>query len=222
MGLLLMACGKDDDPKPTEHEAVDLGLSVKWASTNVGAAEVWATGGLYGWADSAGSHTSLSGIDIEYHDLEGYVKVEWNCEYYGGPSPMTNISGKACDVATYKWGSDWRTPTLTEMQELLDKCKWEMTSVGATTVWKVTGPSGKFIYLPLAGDRTDGMTPSGQGVRGAYWTANLLSKSAQEAKGYRSDVACAAYTLRGSSNGVPSITTDLRCYGLSLRAVTSK
>lgn len=36
------------------HEAVDLGLSVKWATCNVGATSPQELGGLYGWGDVSG------------------------------------------------------------------------------------------------------------------------------------------------------------------------
>ena len=39
-------------------DAIDLGLSVKWASFNIGASKPEEYGGLYGWADGTGTKTS--------------------------------------------------------------------------------------------------------------------------------------------------------------------
>jgi hypothetical protein len=42
------------DPNSAIADAVDLGLSVKWASWNVGAAKPEEYGGYFGWADVTG------------------------------------------------------------------------------------------------------------------------------------------------------------------------
>ena len=44
-------------------QPIDLGLSVKWASWNVGASSPEDYGGLYGWADPTGNNTSTNNTD---------------------------------------------------------------------------------------------------------------------------------------------------------------
>lgn len=217
--VVMAACGSDE-PKPNvgTPEAVDLGLSVKWASYNVGAMDASNYGGLYCWADTTGSHRSLDGIDLEFHDLEGYVKCTWKSIHYGGLSPMSDISGKACDIATYKWGSEWRIPTQAEMQELITKCKWTEETVGATHGWRVTGPSGKSIFMPAAGMRVGDNTDY-RGSVAYYWTSTLLPASQQLAQGYDCAVPCAARAITVMPGKAPVADTQLRCYGLSVRAV---
>ena len=48
--VLLSSCDKDGKEKsPYDKYAVDLGLSVKWASVNVGASTEMELGNYYGW-----------------------------------------------------------------------------------------------------------------------------------------------------------------------------
>jgi len=220
MMLVLAACGNDEpDVKPVKPEAVDLGLSVKWATFNVGALEVDDYGGLYGWADTTGSHRTLDGITMEFHDLEGYYIVNWKSVHYGGLSPLKNISGKDCDVSTYKWGSDWRIPTKAEMDELLTECKWEQSTVGTTKGYRVTGPNGNSIFMPLAGERTDGTNVSLRGERFNYWTANLATASEQiNDGGCQSTILCTAWAMQFNGSNI-SMKPQLRCYGYSVRPV---
>ena len=49
------------------------------------------------------------------------------------------------------WGGTWRTPTCKELEELLNKCSWEYTTPGGVAGYKVTGPNGNSIFLPLGG-----------------------------------------------------------------------
>ena len=44
-------------------QPIDLGLSVKWASWNVGASSPEDYGGLYGWADPTGNNTSTNNTE---------------------------------------------------------------------------------------------------------------------------------------------------------------
>lgn len=53
------------------------------------------------------------------------------------------------------WGGAWRTPTASELQELLNKCSWEMTVSDGVKGYKVTGPNGNAIFLPLGGSIWD-------------------------------------------------------------------
>lgn len=115
--------------------AIDLGLSVKWASWNVGASKIGDYGGLYGAADPTGLKTSTSYSDYYYKN-------------------GTNICGTEYDLASVKWQGAWRLPTMTELKELKEKCTWTFNVtidgvLGATA----TGPNGNSIFIPYAGIR---------------------------------------------------------------------
>ena len=157
-------------------DAVDLGLSVLWAKRNVGASSESDFGGLYGWADPSGENTS--------YDVMGDDGYTWVSSLYGGPSPVTNISGTSYDIATMKWGGKWRMPTQQEMVELIDNCQWTPTYKDGVPGMLVTADSGNSIFLPAAGDRF-GTSRRDTGQRGYYWTSTLNTEQRRNA--YRLD-----------------------------------
>ena len=111
------------------YGAVDLGLSVKWASFNYGASSVTSTGGYYMWGDPSGS-----GVAMQYT-----------------PPSVNNISGTQYDIVRKNWGGNWRIPTRSEINELYSSCTWTSTTVNGVSVLKVTGRNGASIYLPFTG-----------------------------------------------------------------------
>lgn len=153
VATLCMSCGSEDGaPKP---QAVDLGLSVKWASFNVGAAAPGEYGDFYAWGETA----TKSRYD------------EQSCSTYW--VEMEDIAATDRDVAHVKWGDGWRMPTEAEMEELVDMCTWEWTTEGGNEGYKVTGPNGNSIFLPAAGykyyDAYGGDSHGAKGYRGFYW-----------------------------------------------------
>ena len=137
------------------YEWVDLGLpsGLKWASQNIGANSVGDYGGYYAWGE-----------------LETKSSYTENNSVTTG-KPMLDISGKpAYDVAAAKWGSSWRIPTKTEMEELVNKCTWNFILLNGVPGYKVTGANGKYIFLPAAGYRKEDLTIDTR-IYGVYWTS---------------------------------------------------
>jgi hypothetical protein len=135
-------------------DAIDLGLSVRWASCNVGAASPEEYGGYYGWADPTGLKTST------------------NVDDYPSANPPSRISGTEYDIARAKWGGTWRMPTQAEQQELIDSCTWAWTTQNGQNGYKVTGKNGNSIFLPAAGLR-NGTDMHYVGTGGYYWSGTL-------------------------------------------------
>lgn len=220
--LMLSSCG-DDEPQRLKFESVDLGLSARWATINVGAVQPHDHGQLFGWADSTGAHRTFDNIVISYRPDPSGVEtttVDWHSVYFGGRSPLADISSTAFDIATYQWNANWRMPTRQEWQELVERCTWtiENTSDG-TTVYRVTGPNGNSIILPMTGIREASGSTSPRDATGCYWTSTLLPASEQAAMHYRSDVACAAWCVRFDPTNRPTLSTAIRCYGMAIRPV---
>ena len=125
--------------KPTRgeingHYYVDLGLSVKWATTNIGAGSPTDYGYYFAWGETL-SKTEFNEEDCVTMGLE-----------------LPDISGnEKYDAARYDWGGSWRMPTYAEFKELLGNCMWEWTKRGDTNGMLVTGPNGNSIFLPAAG-----------------------------------------------------------------------
>lgn len=139
-------------------EAIDLGLSVRWANFNVGASEPGEYGGLYGWGDISGKKNSM--------DLNDYP-----CYY----APFS-ICGTKHDIARESFGDGWRIPTTEEQKELVENCTFEETEVKLSTGkyvigHLVTGPNGNSIFLPYVGYRI-GTKIYDQGKIGRYWSGS--------------------------------------------------
>ena len=131
------------------HEWVNLGLSVKWATCNVGASGPSNYGKYYAWGETSTKST--------YTDD--------NSKTYG--KSMDDIAGDSrFDAALANWGGTWRLPTKAEMEELVDKCTWTWKGNG----YNVTGPNGNSIFLPATGVRGKSSL-SDAGSVGYYWSS---------------------------------------------------
>ena len=136
------------------HDYVDLGLSVKWATKNVGAKKPSDDGAYFAWG--------------EIYEKDEYT--DENCLTLD--KETGNICGNLLyDAARYHWGDSWRLPNEEELQELNEKCIWEWTSVNGHAGFKVTGPNGNCMFLPLAGEKS--YDDEDDSV-GEYWSGTPL------------------------------------------------
>ena len=160
-------------------KAVDLGLSVKWANFNLGAAKAEEKGKYYAWADTRGYTFS------EPYDLS------WaNTPYCTDPSNPTNSSSwskynttdatleSSDDAATVNLGGSWRMPTHAEWQDLYNKCTW--TWDDQKKGYNVSASNGNYIFLPAAG-YGNGASSDDVGSNGLYWSSQVYSSSVGEA-----------------------------------------
>ena len=131
------------------HKYVDLGLSVKWATCNIGASKPEDYGDYFAWGEDEPKSTYTAD----------------NSATYG----RTNYTFR--DAAKKKWGGTWRMPTYDECQELDDDCTWQWTTVGGHNGYKVTSKkNGNSIFLPAAGNRY-GSSLYYAGTYGYYWSS---------------------------------------------------
>ncbi len=138
---------------PAGVEAVDLGLSIKWASCNVGAEKPEDYGNYYAWGET-----------------EAKMPYSWDTYKYGSASnALTKYcsnsgSGKdgftdnlttleASDDAAANWGGNWRMPTDDEWTELRNNCFWSWTTLSGVKGYEVKASNGNSIFLPAAGFR---------------------------------------------------------------------
>ncbi len=211
-----------DYPLP---EAVDLGLSVKWASMNLFSSEPVSVKGFLPWG--AYYNTSCSWRD--YRLCEGSEK---SLTRYNSDKAYGKVDNKKefkeynyeDDAARAYLGGKWRIPTEAEWKELIDNCtwKWKYTSIpdtskpGTTTTvggYQVTSKiNGASIILPAAGKKkynSDKFTAEFlyQGQLGFYWTSTASS-------------GANARMFHFSGYGEMTLRYTLRCEGLSIRPVT--
>ena len=198
----------EDDPvvSPTDSRAVDLGLSVKWASCNVGATSPEEYGGYYAWGETEEkSDYSWSTYKWYNGSYDSMTKYCTNSSY--GTVDNNTVLDPEDDAATVNWGGDWRMPTLDEFRELLDECSWSWTTQNGVNGYKVTGPNGNSIFLPAAGAR-DGTEVCYRGSYGFYWSGTLNESYSHSA--WSLDFYSGGHD-RGSSG---------RSYGRTVRPVT--
>lgn len=158
--------------------AVDLGLSVKWADMNVGAKAPEQSGLYYAW----GEVSSIPDVPVDWETYKWCNNSRFSftkyctMRKYGADRYVDNLTTlQPCDdVATIRWGGDWRMPTADELQELCDKCTWEWTTVNGQNGSRITGPNGNSIFLPATGMyNRRGYDPSLSGNNGYIWSSTL-------------------------------------------------
>ena len=162
-------------------ESVDLDLpsGTLWATCNVGASSPQDIGLYFAWGETEGHGNDLS---------DGYL-FDWNNYKWAEVLDDESYFTKYCvdgrrgldgfsdnkyfldpedDAATVQWGDQWRTPSSSQFQELKDCCNWEQDEMHGVPGYRVTGPNGNSIFLPVTGWRIDGMLLEG----GSYWARN--------------------------------------------------
>ena len=158
------------------HECVDLGLSVKWATCNVGATKPEEYGTYFAWGavepkyDYSWRTYKYGAYEdqlIKYCTLSSYAK--------DGFTDYKIVLDPEDDAAVVNWGGSWRMPTRAEQDELLD-CTWDWTTQNGVNGYKVKGPNGNFIFLPAAGFMYVSSLRHA-GSYGLYWSSSLNAVS---------------------------------------------
>ncbi len=202
-------------------EAIDLGLpsGTLWASCNVGATKPEEYGLYFAWGETKGYTSDASdGHSFNWANYKwcngDYDKQTKYCtrSSYGNNGFTDNKTELDLedDAAYVNWGSNWRMPSLDQIQELIDNCNWEWTQLNGVWGRKATSKTnGKSIFLPAAGYRLD-TSLDGAGSGGDYWSRTLHSER-----------PCNAYSLYVYS-GLVGWEVNFRYYGLSVRPVRQK
>lgn len=154
-----------------DYQYVDLGLSVKWATCNVGANKPEEPGDYFAWGETQpkdyydwsnykwckGSRTSLT----KYCDKDSYGIVD-----------KIYVLQLSDDAARVNWGGNWRMPLKSELDELYNSCTWTSTTQNGTKGYLVRGKNGNSIFLPNAGYKYEGSLTD-LGAYGNYWSSTV-------------------------------------------------
>ena len=151
--------------------AVDLGLSVLWATCNIGANVPEEHGDYYAWGEIK--------VKPEYSwntynwcnnaSSQSLTKYNYDAEY-GIVDNLATLED-ADDVAHHLLGDKWRIPTYPEFDELINNCTWTWTQIGGVNGYQIASKvNANSIFLPVTGFSNNYDTDAG-----FYWTSYLSS-----------------------------------------------
>ena len=151
---------------------VDLGLSVKWATRNVGAYSEANAGDYFAWGDVI-PHKDNHGSKYYDRDRHCYTKYVLESSYKGTKDGKTVLE-MMDDPAHENWGGNWRVPTDAEWTELRRKCGWQWMKISGQNGYLVySKENGNSIFLPAAGMMNGSMYSNHEGAFGYYWSSSL-------------------------------------------------
>lgn len=198
----------------TTHDYVDLGLSVKWATCNVGADKPEDNGNLYAWGETE--------VKEQYTvRTSKWGSMPFSLKKYNINSEQGTVDNKTTldledDVAHVTWGGNWRMPTREEMDELHDNCTWEWTAINGVNGYRVTskkqGYTDRSIFLPAAGYKANGRYEYGS--NGNYWSRSLMTDPYGDGNVICGTAACIRF-----NNNQANVGWEARDAGLSIRPV---
>lgn len=214
---------------PIPNNCVDLGLAsgLLWAKCNMGTTKPTELGDYYAWGETSTKkkyystnykHFNAKFEVLKYNEKDGKTVLDLND-----------------DAARANIGAGYRIPTKEDWEELLEDCKWEAVTITLPEIidpsqtkaiarWKVTGPSGNSIVLPM----TSGFRGDGWGVQPDndtyYTTANLCPVELLSDKDkYQKAIALTwpMFAKETSSEGIeePSFKSIYRDFGVVIRPV---
>ena len=214
---------------PVPNNCVDLGLAsgLLWAKCNIGTTEPTQLGNYYAWGELSPNKKTYYSTNYKYFDKYGVIK-------YNEKDGKTVLELED-DAARDNLGAGYRIPTKADWEELLEDCKWEAVTVTlpieldpsqkkSIARWKVTGPNGNSIVLPMTG----GFRADGWGVMPDYdtyyTTANLYPAEQQlDEDKYQEAVVLTwpMYAEETASGGIeePSLGRTYRDFGVVIRPV---
>ena len=195
-----------------EPEAIDLGLSVKWASFNVGASKPEEYGYYYAWGETEPKEEYTTSTYKWCNGDISYSLTKYNQYSSHGKVDNKTVLDLEDDAARVNLKGSWRMPTRNEMNELYYYCNWEWTKRNGVAGYLITSKeaayAGRSIFLPASGYRTGTMLAINQA---SYWCSSLGPTHPE-----------GAYYLFFDYGQNVYVDTQYRTLGLTVRAVCPK
>jgi len=199
------------------YDFVDLGLSVDWATFNVGATKPEEYGLYFAWGETEGYSDVTDSKQFAWSDYKlcngssNTLTKYNNNDSYGEVDNLITL--ELSDDAAYVSDNTCRMPTSGECQELISNTTTAWTSVngvnGVQLTSKLDGYTDKSIFIPAAGFVYDGSLRD-VGSIGYIWSSSLSSGSPSNAH--------SMYSISIRVN----IGNNDRYYGFSVRPVKEK
>ena len=217
--------------------AVDMGLSVCWADSNVGASKPEEFGDFYAWGEiepyyisghsqdnpcenwkdgktSGYEWPSYKWANGAYNKLTKYCPHNKQEEFASPGSGFMDETGLGDynyedDAARVNSGSPWRIPSVAEWEELMDSnnCSWQWTTKNGKKGFLVSSLITKGSIFIPAAGVRFGKDYYYPGDTGGYWSSDLNLNSPR-----------AAWRLYLTPEKASILSND-RCSGFSVRAV---
>lgn len=169
------------------YEFVDLGLSVKWATCNVGATNPTDYGDYFAWGETKPKETYRWNNYYYCNDVsmwknycnDGFKLIRYCYDFrYGhnGCSDDLTILEPGDDIVAINYGEGCRMPTEDEMRELENACVCLKTHLGDVNGFLYIGPNRNSIFFPAAGCYDiNGLHDVGE--CGHYWSSSIVMDS---------------------------------------------
>lgn len=191
--------------KENGFEYVDLGLSVMWATCNVGADKPEDSGKYFQWG-------RVRGYDFKNEDdfIQSDIPVPESKTSYTYSNKTLSLED---DAARVNMGGKWRMPTFSEIFELKINTQQEfIKNVGLKLTSKINGNS---ILFPFTGYAIKGISDTIQIYDflecGSVFSSQLSSSSLECAIAFSFD-----------SNNVGKLIEQVRRVGIPVRGVFEK
>lgn len=215
---------------PVPNNCVDLGLAsgLLWAKCNLGTTDPTKLGDYYAWAETSTKKKYYSD-NYKHFKIDGGIKVLKYNEKDG--KTVLDLND---DAARANIGAGYRIPTKEDWEELLEDCKWEAVTTTLSEIidpsqtkviarWKVTGPSGNSIILPMTGGFEFAGGYSHNDKNNTYYTTANLSPAEKlpDDDKYREAVALTWSFFAESDGSVtyPWFASTRRVFGIVVRPV---
>lgn len=237
MSLFALAgCGEEEEPveesvkkteltesgKIGEYAYVDLGLSVKWATYNVGAKKITERGDLFAWGETDAKDSYVTRENSETITYKYFVETGleypsvYATKYNTDPTSVyydnKSVLEKEDDAASFIWGDSWRTPTFDEFNELMENTdevvEKNYEGSGVTCLVLTSKVNGNKIIFPM--DTHSNFFGTEEITNMSCWTSTKSSET---------DVDWRAYVFTNSSNYL-DWSRDTRDHRHTVRAVS--
>lgn len=199
---------KDSSSEEETHDFVDLALpsGLLWATSNVGSNHPEDHGSYFAWGETSPKNEYNWSTYIYANGAETTLTKYCNSSSYGNVD-YKEVLEEGDDAATVNWGKPWRTPTLSETQELINYCSWVLTTQNGISGYKVTGVNGNSIFIPAGGVMQ---------YNGSYFTDRSVVMSATTFQ------YCTSACVLCCKDGAPQYWYGWdRCWGYNVRPVMS-
>lgn len=201
-----------ENKAPNGVEMVDLGLpsGTLWATVNIGATKPEGYGSYFAWGETT-QNSSYQWSNYKHCKGSATTLTKYcTLETKGVVDNLTELLPED-DAAATVWGNAWKTPTLTQLVELMNGAyiTSEWVTINGIKGRKITSKvNGNTIFMPAGGHKRS-TSVYNTGAHGYYLSSTLRKSNPESAEGRALTTDC-FYAIEAT-----------RCHGLNVRAVSA-